>query len=130
LWEGEQTAMSEFKKTDEDWKARAEAEKRKLEEKFSRRKQVQVKLPPASFSTIVSTFATQAMVALGDAPGEGGSKGEVDLEAARFAIDSLAVLKEKTKGNLQPEEERLLDDLLQSLRLRFVQRAREQGKVP
>jgi len=123
--------MNNFKKTDEDWKARAEAEKKKLEEKFAKQKKRPViqKLPPASFATVVSTFATQAMVALGEAPGAEEDKGEVDLEAARFAIDSLEVIKEKTKGNLQEAEERFLNELLQSLRLRFVRKAKELGKL-
>jgi len=116
--------MGDFKRVDNDWKARAEAERKKLQEKLEREKP-ESGLPPASFMGIVSTFATQAMVALGEAELPGGEGRRVDLEAARYAIDSLGILKEKTKGNLTAAEERALEDVLQSLRLRFVQKAKE-----
>jgi len=46
---------------------------------------------------------------------------EKNLEQARFLIDTLAILKEKTKGNLTKEEEALLDDALFNLRLMYVE---------
>jgi hypothetical protein len=120
--------MTEFKDIDSDWKARAEAERAKLKEKLEaeRSEEAEQALPPASMMTIVSTFATQAMIALGEAEIPGAEGRAVDLEAARFAIDSLDVLREKTAGNLADYEERALSDVLQSLRLRFVKKSQEQ----
>ena len=46
-----------------------------------------------------------------------------DLDAARFSIDLLGMLEAKTKGNLQPDEERLLGQVLTTLRLNFVEEA-------
>ena len=115
-------------RSDEDWKARAEAERKKLQEKLRNLPEEERRLPPASFMTLMSTFATQAMVALGEMTLPGMEERELDVDGAKFAIDTLAVLKEKTKGNLAPEEERALDDVLQGLRLRFVHKAGQAGK--
>ena len=118
--------MSEFKNVDGDWKSRAEHERKRLQEKLDREAAAQ-NLPPASFMTIISTFATQAMIALGEAEIPGVEGRSVDLPGARFAIDSLAVLQEKTKGNLDEHERKSLEDVLRSLRLRFVNKAKEPG---
>jgi len=77
-------------------------------------------LPPPSLEVIVSTFATQAVVALGQAPNPVTNKTEVDLEQAKFAIDLLQVLEEKTKGNREESEEQLLTDLLYRLRMLYI----------
>jgi len=75
-----------------------------------------------TFSGFVITLATTAALHFGDiADPATGTKGEPDLEAAARIIDVLAMLQQKTRGNLIPEEERLVDDLLYELRLRFVQ---------
>jgi hypothetical protein len=124
--------VSDFKSVDSDWKARAEADRAKLREKLEserereRERDADRELPPASLMTIISTFATQAMIALGEAEIPGAEGRAVDLEAARFAIDSLDVLREKTAGNLEEYEERTLADVLQNLRLRFVKKSKEQ----
>ena len=120
--------MADFKRVDSDWKTRLEADRAKLQEKLERdRGSAEAHLPPASFLTVVSTFATQAMIALGEAELPGGEGRKVDLPAARFAIDTIGVLKEKTKGNLLPAEEKAVDEVLQNLRLRFVQKSNEAG---
>jgi hypothetical protein len=74
-----------------------------------------------SFSSFVVGLATSAMGHLGEGPGQG-----VDLELARNTIDLLGILQEKTAGNLDEEEKRLLDTLLYETRLRFV--AKSEGK--
>jgi hypothetical protein len=77
-------------------------------------------LPPPSLEVIISTFATQAAVALGQVPNPITNKTEDDLEQAKFAIDLLQVLEEKTKGNREENEERLLTDVLYKLRMIFI----------
>jgi hypothetical protein len=57
-----------------------------------------------------------------------GERGEPDLLAASQMIELLALLQDKTKGNLEPAESKLLDDLLYDLRMRFVQ-AQQQPRV-
>jgi len=75
-----------------------------------------------TFSGFVLSLATTAALHFGDLPDpQTGQKHDPDLEAASRIIDVLAMLQQKTRGNLIAEEERLLDDLLYELRLRFVQ---------
>ncbi len=73
------------------------------------------------FYTFVLSLGSSAFVHLGDAPHpETGDAGAPNLGLAQQTIDILAMLREKTKGNLTPEEEKFLENLLTDLRLRFV----------
>ncbi|HEY7500894.1 MAG TPA: DUF1844 domain-containing protein [Vicinamibacterales bacterium] len=75
-----------------------------------------------TFSGFVLSLATTAAVHFGDLPDPStGRKGDQDLPSAARVIELLTMLQQKTKGNLIEQEERLLDDLLYELRLRFVQ---------
>jgi len=75
----------------------------------------------ASLSTLVLSIASSAAMALGLAPHPISGKVEKDLDMARFNIDLLAVLEEKTKGNRTSDEERFLTSVLQDLKMKFVQ---------
>lgn len=79
-------------------------------------------LPPPDFEFLVYSLRLQAEVNLGLLPF--GEKRKPDFELGRHNIDLLAVLQEKTKGNLSIEEQRSLDNCVTELRFRFVQ-ARE-----
>ena len=75
-----------------------------------------------TFSGFVISLATTAALHFGDiADPNTGRKPEPDLNAAAHIIQILEMLQAKTRGNLIPEEEKLLDDLLYELRLRYVQ---------
>lgn len=76
-------------------------------------------LPPASFTSLVSMIATQALMCLGQMPGPTGEP-LVDLEQAKHLIDLLAVLEEKTQGNLSAEEAELLNGMLHQLRMGYI----------
>lgn len=78
-------------------------------------------LPPANLASLLIGLATSAFMHLGAGPEGGDSKGEADLPAAKHAIDLLAVLEAKTRGNLEEEEEALLKTLLYDLRIQYVQ---------
>lgn len=82
-------------------------------------------LPPPTFEFLVFSLKTQAEMRLGLLPfgmsGEEGKEEEADLLSARHAIDMLAMLVEKTRGNLSMEEQRLIENSLTELRFRFVQ---------
>lgn len=77
-------------------------------------------LPKLDFSTFVLSIIGTAYVHLGDAPNPEGQP-EKDLNLARQDIDLLGILQEKTRGNLSGEEERLLDQALYDLRMRYVE---------
>jgi Domain of unknown function (DUF1844) len=77
--------------------------------------------PPAmSFEQLVQSIYMTAMMQLGAAAHE-GQQPQVDILGARQSIDMLGVLAEKTKGNLTPEEDRLLDSALFELRMAFLE---------
>ncbi|MDR2946835.1 MAG: DUF1844 domain-containing protein [Candidatus Adiutrix sp.] len=75
-------------------------------------------LPPANFAGLLLGLATSAFIHLGEGPEPDG--GQVDLAAAKHAIDLLGVLQAKTQGNLEEEEASLLTTLLYDLRMKFV----------
>jgi hypothetical protein len=77
-------------------------------------------LPTLDFSTFVLSIIGTAYVHLGDAPGP-DDKPDRDLVLARQDIDLLGLLQEKTRGNLTGEEERLLEQALYDLRMRFIE---------
>lgn len=75
-----------------------------------------------SFTTFVLSLASSAAVHFGDLADPGsGAKGTVNLEAASQMINILALLDEKTRGNLTAEERQVLEQVLYELRLRFVE---------
>lgn len=111
---------------DDDWKSQAQAEREKLAEAEAKAEAAKGEggkgeLPPADFRGLLGTLASQAIMYLGGMvdPKTGGAM--VDLEVSRMYIDLLAVLEEKTKGNLSEEEQEELTGVLQELRARYVE---------
>jgi hypothetical protein len=84
-------------------------------------------LPAASFSTLVSLLATQAMAALGQLPDPQTNQPVVRLAMAKHFIDSLEVLQQKTKGNLADVESGMLENMLFELRMVFVTVQKKSG---
>jgi hypothetical protein len=86
-------------------------------------------LPPPDFDFLIYSLRLQAELNMGllpfGAPGE--EEPEPDFDLARHNIDLLAMLQEKTKGNLSVQEERALENSITELRFRFVQ-AQQQPK--
>ena len=122
--------MSEEKKIiiDDDWKSQVAAEKEALKKEAADIEAgVQPEasdspgtMPPASLELLVTTLATEAMVAMGQIPNPATGESSATPEHARYAIDMLEVLQEKTKGNLTPGEDNMLEGLLHQLRMAFV----------
>ena len=77
-------------------------------------------LPEARFDLFISGLAMEALVALGDAPHPVTRKQAANLPQARYLIDLIGVLEEKTRGNLSVDEDRLLKDALYQLRMRYL----------
>lgn len=76
-------------------------------------------MKPMSFDIFVLSLNHSALLHLGD----GGEAGSVDLPLARQTIDILAMIEEKTRGNLNGAEERLLHQVLFDLRMRYARKA-------
>ena len=74
-----------------------------------------------SLADLFMMLASSAVVALGDAPDPLTGQRQVDLAQAADAIDLLILLREKTEGNRSPDENRILEEVLYDLQLRYVQ---------
>lgn len=109
---------------DEDWKKQAQTEKEKLAQQEASDKKQKEKhpLPEPNFASLVNMLATQTLFALGIiAPKGMEDQVQRDLNLARYNIDLLAVIEQKSKGNLNEDEKTLLNDTLSQLRMAFVQ---------
>ena len=77
-------------------------------------------LPPASLAMLISTFYSQAMMALGVMPNPSTGEKDTDLRMAKHFVDTLEMLEEKTKGNVTEEESKMFDEVLHLLRMAYV----------
>ncbi len=77
-------------------------------------------MPEARFDLFVSGLAMEALIALGDMPHPATRKQAANLPQAKYLIDLLGVLEEKTRGNLAVDEQKLLADALYQLRMRYM----------
>ncbi len=109
------------KKIDQGWKEQAEKEKGAL------KKEGKFIPPEPDFSFFATTLAIQSSIALGIVPNPATNKKEEDLTQAKFLIDTLVMLKEKTKGNLTQEETTLLENLLYELRMQYINKINKTG---
>lgn len=103
------------KKVDETWK-----EKAKTPEPQAQSQKENTEFPKADFNFFLSSLAMQAWIGLGAIPNPATQKTEESLGQAKFIIDILDILKEKTKGNLNKEEAQLLEHILYELHMSFV----------
>ena len=140
----------EEKKVDESWKEQVERERKTLHSPEPPKGQPQRPEPPPAaqqqprrsapppggarrgempageFSMFLSSLSMQAMMALGEVAHPVTGAAQMDLEQARYLVDVLGVLQEKTQGNLTPEEAELMEGLLYELRMKYVEKT--QGK--
>ena len=123
------------KRVDESWKEQAEREKQTVDAATQAGQPSATAgtpqeppadaegLPHARFDLFVSGLAMEALIALGDMPHPATRKQAANLPQAKYLIDLLGVLEEKTKGNLAVEEGKLLKDALYQLRMRYLAKA-------
>ena len=135
---------------DEDWKARVQREKEEARKRLEAEAQAAAAAVPAAeeggeapapagapagdpgeeepyeanFDALLTMLATQAMYALGFV-GQQGEQVMVNLDQARFSLELLLMLRQKTAGNLTPEEAAGLDEALAELQRLFVGRVRQ-----
>ena len=136
---------------DSDWKAQAQAEREKLRESEQKKKAEEGakspqpsggqpgeagpsdegmgeegrEMPPANFDTLMQTLASNALLAMGAVPDPETGQRYAHMGLAKYHIDMLGVVQEKTKGNLSEEEEQMLSTTLYELRNAFVQLAEQ-----
>jgi hypothetical protein len=126
--------MSDEKKIiiDEDWKSQVQAEKEAAAKVESSAPEAAAEpavdasdppMPQASFELLLTMLATEALMAMGQMPHPATGQAHVHRNQAKYLIDTIEVLQEKTKGNLKPGEEQLIESILHQLRLVFVETA-------
>jgi hypothetical protein len=120
---------------DEDWKSQVEAERAEAAKAKSAKTETPAAtdkdesettdppMPDASFELLLTTLATEALVALGQVPHPVTGKTQVERNQAKFLIDTVDVLRQKTAGNLTTSEQQVIDSLLHQMRLVFVHTA-------
>lgn len=115
---------------DDDWKEEARKEKEVLieQERQDGEKKAEAQssdrsapLPAADLSGLINMLATQSFFALGVVKTKEDEEPRKDLEMAKFNIDMLGIVEEKTQGNLTDQEASMLSDTLQQLRMVYVQ---------
>ena len=93
----------------------------KVDESQSKSKPEQEPLPEINFSTFIISLSTQALMHLGEIPNPLSGKSETDIPVAKQTIDILGMLQAKTRGNRDAGEERLIEDVLFDLRMKYVE---------
>ncbi len=118
---------------DEDWKSQVEKEKEQLEsepEDGEAQPGGPNEIPPASFPMLATSIATQAMMALGQVADPMSGQAVYHPELARHHIDTLVVLQEKTKGNLEEDETAMIENFINQLQQLFVAMANANVQAP
>lgn len=101
--------------------AGGQADKKAGEKQKSKSEEQKQELPSVDFVTFILSLASSVQVHLGLIPNPGTGKSEKNISLAKQTIDILGVLQEKTKGNLEKEEDRLLEGILYDLRMKYVE---------
>ena len=112
--------MNQEKKVDESWKNTVEKEKHAPSHAGEAAGPAE-----SEFLGFISTLAMQAMIALGEMAHPQTGQPEPDLNQARYLVDVIQLLSDKTQGNLSKEEAQELKTLLYELRLKFVKKSKE-----
>jgi hypothetical protein len=97
-----------------------EAAEKPAEEKSETKSAPTPPLPEINFSTFIVSLSTEVIFHLGEYPHPVTGEKNKDLPMAKHVIDTLAMLKDKTKGNLSEEETKLLEGMLYDLRMAFI----------
>ena len=80
----------------------------------------QIPLPEINFASLIFSLSSTALFHLGELPDPQTNEKKKDIPLAKHAIDTIAMLKEKTAGNLTGDEEKFVENVLTDLRLRYV----------
>jgi len=106
------------KHVDESWKEQAQKEKQKAKEQVQQEAQV----PEVNFNNFITSLSLQTLISLGEIENPFTSKKEKNLKQAKFLIDTMDMLKEKTLGNLAQEEAQVLETIIYELKMKYVEK--------
>lgn len=128
------------KNIDESWKEKAEAQKadpQAAEDKAAKpeaAKEQAAAQPEGSdeyqvdFTNYVTSLGFQAMIFLGEIPHPVSNQTEKNLKQAKFLIDTMVLLRDKTKGNLTEQENAILEAAIYELQMKYVEILQKEGK--
>jgi len=119
---GELKKKPEEEKVKEPEKGKQEQEKTKAG-KGQHQQQQSPPLPEVTFTSLIFSLSSSALYHFGEIADPQTGQKKKDLSLAKHAIDTIAMLKDKTKGNLTEEEEKFIDSVLTDLRWRYVKEA-------
>ena len=129
--------MADEKKiiVDEDWKSQVQAEREAAAKQKAATGQEaasqdpfgagDMPMPPASLELLLTTLATEALVALGQVPHPATQQLHANRNQAKYLIDTIDMLRQKTQGNLTPAEQNMIENLLHQLRMAFLETANQ-----
>jgi hypothetical protein len=117
----------EKKQVDESWKETIQKEKEAGSQKPPEAGAGEA-APEPDFNFFVATLAVQASIALGAMPNPVSQKIEINLSQAKLIIDTLGIIKDKTQGNLNAEEDSLLENILYELRMQYLSQNKGEKK--
>jgi hypothetical protein len=121
--EGAGTGEEEQAPGTEESSAAGKDESAEREEPSDEKERDRGPLPEVTMATFIFSLSSSALVHLGEIPEPETNRSRVDLPIAKQIIDTLGMLQEKTKGNLEQDEERLLKSVLYDLRMRYIQKS-------
>jgi len=105
---------------DEAPKEEKKVEKEEKKEQVSEAETQSAPLPEVNFTSLVFSLSSSALFHLGEIPDPQTGEKKKDLPLAKHAVDTIAMLKEKTEGNLTEEEQKFVENVLTDLRWRYV----------
>ena len=108
---------------DKRFSAKREGEEEPEAKEEEKSEEREIPLPEINFTNFLFSLSTSALIQLGEIQDPLTQKTSKNLPLAKQTIDLIGMLREKTKGNLSPEEENFLDSILYDLRMRYVKAA-------
>jgi len=107
-------------------KGAGDAGSQKTKEEEREQDTQRIPLPEVNFNSLIFSLSSSALLNMGDIAEPQTGERKKDLPMAKYSIDIISMLQEKTKGNLTEEEHKFLDSILADLRLRYVKAAKKQ----
>jgi hypothetical protein len=107
-------------------KGAGDAGSQKTKEEKREQDAQRIPLPEVNFNSLIFSLSSSALLNMGDIAEPQTGETKKDLPMAKYSIDIISMLQEKTKGNLTEEEHKFLDNILADLRLRYVKASKKQ----
>ena len=126
--EGKGFVIKDRRALDEEGELKEKAADEKTEKMEEKREEApqdesaRAPLPEVNFNSLIFSLSSSAFLHLGEIPDPNTGETRQDLALAKHTINTIAMLKEKTKGNLKEEEQKFLDSILTDLRWQYVKK--------